>query len=103
MNTMIRKLASVHLKKLIKDGEASVRVNKYFANIKNGMPTEEASEILKRTRDQDNEDQAKAAIETMIEFVIAHKRDIANGLNDFGDLKPALKWINEMDIETKGS
>lgn len=49
------------------------------------------------------EDQTKAAIENMIEFVIAHKRDIANGLNDFGDLKPALKWINEMDIETKGS
>lgn len=47
------------------------------------------------------EEQTKDAIEIMISFVIAHKRDIANGLNDFGDLKPALKWINEMDIVTK--
>ena len=48
-------------------------------------------------------DESNKAIEIMIEFVISHRRDIANGINDFGDLKPALKWINEMELELKDS
>jgi hypothetical protein len=39
------------------------------------------------------------AISAMIQFVLSHEADIANGLSDYGDLKPALKWIKEKQKE----